>query len=269
MKIVLNLILLSFCLPVIGQYKKKWLDDFHVSTSVSIYNHNWIVVDDAFSSELLWENNIRTGALAYYKVSMDKLDVFAELRYDYTLGGKGSDVDRFNTGAKIASTFHSKRSSSAELNTGVYFFKSAKHRLGSALTFGYDYLRIRSEEIVELNSVYKIKNYGLSFLYQYEFKLFLKDCTVDLSLGLAKLNAIGTWNLIAEFEQPRSFEHDIVAITGRSTLKVCVESSLALNSLEDFVNNVRGREITYLEDKTIKKMNIEQSTKTNSSLFLI
>ncbi len=236
---------------------------FYITPQMEFYSLTWKVKGSEFTSRLTWNNNIKTGVSFGYQRSISNKIFFSEIGISSTVSGRGIDIDKFNSGAKIETEFRSDKSMFINLRLEAQVIKNLKEKWGFLLQLNKDNLKMHSKTVFDLNSRYVIRKSNLGINYNYSLNKYVE---VGAKGGIGYNYAIATWNMITFLQQPKSFVHSIfVYDLGLSSL-IKINSNLSLNTSFTYHSLIKGIERTFLKDGNIKKLNFETFNNQNLTL---
>jgi hypothetical protein len=185
-------------------------------------NFNWNIAGNMFGenpnilSELDFKNLLSTGTgieLSYKPYKFFELS--ASYTFLRTLSGRGTDVDYQEdnrTGQTSSLYFGSENGRHSQMNLSVLYlpFKGTKFNLGAGINV-FAYRRkfdMHSTEDSDLTSYYKYRADGFGLKIKKDYKISpIFSLQGDFILNRVYYNSYGNWNLINNFEHPKSFTH--------------------------------------------------------------
>lgn len=216
--VLIGLIKIAFPISLRAQDSLRMTIYQKIETS----NFNWNIAGNMLGekpnilSELNFKNLLSLGTgigLSYkpYKV----LELSASYAFLRNLSGKGTDIDYQEdnrTGQTSLLYFESENGWYSQLNLSVLylFFKDTKFNLGAGINV-FVYRRkfgLHSTEDSDLTSYYKYRTDGFGLKIKKDYQISpIFSLQGDFIMNRVYYNSYGNWNLINNFEHPKSFTH--------------------------------------------------------------
>ena len=231
---------------------------FYITPQMEFYSLKWVVRGYDFTSKLTWSNNIKTGVSFGYQRSISNKIFFSDIGIARTISGKGTDIDRFSSGAEIKTEFQSDESTFINLRLGAQIIKNRQEKWGFLLQLNKDNLKLHSKTVFDLNSRYVIRKSNLGLNYNYSLNVLNTIVEVGAKGGIGYNYAIATWNKIESLKQPKSFDHSSFTYDLGFGSLIEISSNLSLNISYSSGYLIRGKERTFLTDGNIHELNLEK-----------